>query len=1122
MNGIRVFLLSLASAVLVACGGGGDDAGSGAINVVQSPPPPAGGIGAAGGTVQGPSGAQVVIPAGALSQNVAITVTQSSAGSPALPAGLIAAGQMFAFTPHGTTFAAPVTVTVPFDPALVTTGATPTLYKTTAGQAGWEAVAGATVSGNTMMAPVTSFSYLVVVTPPPPPPAVEAIDRPWRYWKFEHVTAADTVKAVEGNAKFHINGPPSPEGDLQQTTEFGHLTLFPGGRDPLASGEVFSNASGHTYWVEAEAPVRSSWPADRANTVIGANAHLIQKQSYRKNDDSATLELTISNASVYLLDPDIRREYIGGSVEMHVMVVEGSEADPFPTRNVYRWMNGAAVSHRDGWWVSHPKYRDDIWHVSRAFHADFDEYHQFVNPEALPRGFPLWTEAHFPPTGYARPGESEHTFGLLAPRHVRVDLSKVKTGQEFTVDVRLTARTLNYAAGESYAEAGLRDPVNTGGVSLSYTGLTPTNRPVLGPITITEPPPPTCSAGNDATAGILQFSKASYQAPEFQHGPPVVLVTRTGGSHGEVSAKLTFTGGTAISGTHYTATPRTIEFEDGDDVPQAVSIPLIDNDTEDGDVTVNLALTAEPGCATLGTADHAVLTILDDEVPITPPPPPTVSLGGTISGLVGQGLMFHEQITGAQVSPTAAGAYVFDYPYSQGDDYRVRILTQPSNPIQICSVSNAEGKVPGVDVSNINVTCLTPAPSGTLDQAFGEGGKVFVNDLKVGRAVVIQRSGRVVVLTEQVGTPAIAAFDASGAVDAAFGTSGRTLVRFTGGILEEAYGLAIQSDDKLIVVGRARVGNRFDMGITRYNADGSVDTSFGDQGVTMLNPMEGVVPGPGHTINVRNHFANRALVMPDGKIYLAGLVSWVADGVKNNVQFAVARLNADGSRDTSYHYGTASVSQDPDIAYSLGVQSDGKVVLAGTAANSLAVALARFKLSGGLDADDPPTAANFGPDFLGYSYLDVLNGQHPELIVLPDDTLLLAGGRYVSHPTLGNVSQIELVTTGPRGHLGRIVPTPVGPDNDLPGQLIRLDDGKLLLAAQISSAATVADFGVLRYNADLTLDTTFGSNGVVLTDFFGARDGAAALAVQSDGKIVAVGVTRNGTNDVLGLVRINP
>ena len=47
----------------------------------------------------------------------AIAVDQTTAGAPPLPAGLTPIGQMFAFTPHGTTFAVPVTVTMPFDPA---------------------------------------------------------------------------------------------------------------------------------------------------------------------------------------------------------------------------------------------------------------------------------------------------------------------------------------------------------------------------------------------------------------------------------------------------------------------------------------------------------------------------------------------------------------------------------------------------------------------------------------------------------------------------------------------------------------------------------------------------------------------------------------------------------------------------------------------------------------------------------------------------------------------------------------------------------------------------------------------------------------------------------------------
>jgi hypothetical protein len=96
-----------------------------------------------------------------------------------------------------------------------------------------------------------------------------------------------------------------------------------------------------------------------------------------------------------------------------------------------------------------------------------------------------------------------------------------------------------------------------------------------------------------------------------------------------------------------------------------------------------------------------------------------------------------------------------------------------------------------------------------------------------------------------------------------------------------------------------------------------------------------------------------------------------------------------------------------------------------------------------------------------------------------------------------------------------------GPDNDRPARLVRQPDGKLVLAAAISSA-TASDFGVVRYNADLSLDDGFGSSGALRVDFFGARDGAVDVALQPDGKLVAVGWTRNGASDVLAIVRIFP
>jgi hypothetical protein len=165
MRAISLLFSCVAVALLASCGGGSDSsapAPAPAPTPTPAPTPPPAGIGSAGGTVSGPAGAQVVIPANALSTNVAITVTQSAAGSPALPAARAAAGDVFALTPHGTTFAAPVTITVPFNPAAVPAGGTPSLWKTNAAQTGWEEVAGATVSGSAMSGQVTSFSWVVV------------------------------------------------------------------------------------------------------------------------------------------------------------------------------------------------------------------------------------------------------------------------------------------------------------------------------------------------------------------------------------------------------------------------------------------------------------------------------------------------------------------------------------------------------------------------------------------------------------------------------------------------------------------------------------------------------------------------------------------------------------------------------------------------------------------------------------------------------------------------------------------------------------------------------------------------------------------------------------------------
>lgn len=88
--------------------------------------------------------------------------------------------------------------------------------------------------------------------------------------------------------------------------------------------------------------------------------------------------------------------------------------------------------------------------------------------------------------------------------------------------------------------------------------------------------------------------------------------------------------------------------------------------------------------------------------------------------------------------------------------------------------------------------------------------------------------------------------------------------------------------------------------------------------------------------------------------------------------------------------------------------------------------------------------------------------------------------------------------------------------------LTRQADGKFLVVGSVSSNATVSDFGIVRFNSDQSIDTTFGNNGVLTFDFFGAADAANDVLVQSDGKILVLGTIRNGSTNELGLVRILP
>src|SRR5687767_8793852 len=248
ISGMVVRYVVIGCALLLsACGGGGggDDGGSGTANT-PAPPPPASGIGPAGGTVNGPNGTKVVIPPGALAVNTPIEITQITASATPLPSGITPVGATFAFTPHGTTFAVPVTVTLPFDPASVPAGTLPQFIKTNA-QNQWQQISNPVFDASSVSGQVTSFSDLMTALAPA---------QPTRQWGFFQRLGTGQKPELLGEIA-------TQPGDVALGDAVSHIVEFGPAlfdepvtdlgaslpADQIANGHAFGSASGVTYGV---------------------------------------------------------------------------------------------------------------------------------------------------------------------------------------------------------------------------------------------------------------------------------------------------------------------------------------------------------------------------------------------------------------------------------------------------------------------------------------------------------------------------------------------------------------------------------------------------------------------------------------------------------------------------------------------------------------------------------------------------------------------------------------------------------------------------------------------------------------------------------------------------------
>ncbi len=389
--------------------------------------------------------------------------------------------------------------------------------------------------------------------------------------------------------------------------------------------------------------------------------------------------------------------------------------------------------------------------------------------------------------------------------------------------------------------------------------------------------------------------------------------------------------------------------------------------------------------------------------------------------------------------------------------------------------------------------------SGSLDSSFGSDGKVitvFGTSNESANSIAIQSNGKIVVAgSSSNGTNnefTVTRYNTDGSLDSSFDSDGK--VTTTIGSNADAFSVAIQSDGKIVLAGNAIIGGRDEIAVARYNTDGSLDSSFDSDGKVTTTIGEA-------------DYATSVVVQSDGKIVVAG--SSATGGDSN---FALIRFNTDGSLDSSFDPAVTPIGSANDEAYSVAIQSNGKIVVAGYSDNGAqrVFAVARYNTDGSLDSSfnsDGKVTTAIGSDDLAKS-----------VAIQSDGKIVVAGSS-----SNGSDNDFALIRYNTDGSLdssfasdGKVI-TVFGSSGEFANSVALQSDGKIVVAGSSDNGAQRV-FAVARYSADGSLDSSFDSDGKVTTAI-GSGDFAFSVAIQSDGKIVVVGSSNNGSDDDFAILR---
>ncbi|MEP6682697.1 MAG: hypothetical protein ABJA35_05525, partial [Parafilimonas sp.] len=219
------------------------------------------------------------------------------------------------------------------------------------------------------------------------------------------------------------------------------------------------------------------------------------------------------------------------------------------------------------------------------------------------------------------------------------------------------------------------------------------------------------------------------------------------------------------------------------------------------------------------------------------------------------------------------------------------------------------------NMSFLTMRCLT---NGTLDQIFGVGGIVktsFGGHPANGNAIAVDANGKIVVAGDDGESVLLARYNTDGTLDQSFGQEGKIVSNLTTHI-DDIYDIALQSDGKIVATGASSTFNRSNVLLVRYLSNGSLDNGFGISGFVVSK-----LP--------YSSLSKRLVLQSDNKIVVCGYA--INDSIYGH--FLIERYMSNGALDSSFNGNGYEITEmdQSDAANAILIQQTGKIVLAGSA-----------------------------------------------------------------------------------------------------------------------------------------------------------------------------------------------